>query len=441
VFTSATDALNSSIPTHRLSSINRRRELALQICCSQQHWIELASVARNRQPRAIDSQARLNHDAAMGQPRERLDSIQVLRALAALLVLFAHLWSMLGPFGVQDAVPTFNLGAAGVDLFFAISGFIMVYTSELLFGQPGARATFLVLRISRIVPLYWSLTTAVLFQYHRFIIPPSFSIANVIWSYLFIPSANDNHIPVPILSAGWTLNYEMFFYFVFSLFIFLPRRWAVVIVTLVMIAVRNLPSSLGFPPSAPVQVWTDSIIYEFAFGMWIALAYREGLRVPLRISLVVIAFALALMWHSYAGLFVTVSRTAGWGGGAALILASVVLCVARRPMPVILKPFVLLGDASYALYLFHGFSSQVLMETGAEALIKPVHHPYIYCVAIIAVSIGGAFALTYFFDKYVGRYMKGLLRPGATGRGAFREIQPLLRSPVYRGAARSSPDQ
>jgi hypothetical protein len=83
-----------------------------------------------------------------------LSSIQVLRALAALAVAFAHIWPVFAQYSQPDAVPNFILGAAGVDLFFVISGFIMVYTSEPMFGQPGAPTNFLLRRIIRIVLRY-----------------------------------------------------------------------------------------------------------------------------------------------------------------------------------------------------------------------------------------------------------------------------------------------
>ena len=50
------------------------------------------------------------------------------------------------------------VGAAGVDLFFVISGFVMVYASEAIFAQPGASRYFLARRLARIVPLYWATT-------------------------------------------------------------------------------------------------------------------------------------------------------------------------------------------------------------------------------------------------------------------------------------------
>jgi len=103
-----------------------------------------------------------------------LNSVQILRGVAAFGVLFYHATRWIGP------LPGIEIGAAGVDLFFVISGFIMVYASEPMFGQRGATRHFLVRRIIRIVPLYWGLTTLVVLR-HGF--PP-----NLLGSYLFIPS-------------------------------------------------------------------------------------------------------------------------------------------------------------------------------------------------------------------------------------------------------------
>ena len=90
-----------------------------------------------------------------------LASIQVLRACAASMVLLAHQWQALEQVGAPDAIPNWVAGAFGVDLFFVISGFIMVYTSEPLFGRRDASRIFIGRRLLRIVPLYWALTISV----------------------------------------------------------------------------------------------------------------------------------------------------------------------------------------------------------------------------------------------------------------------------------------
>ena len=89
-------------------------------------------------------------------------AIQILRGVAALTVAFGH--------AQHDAkVQSVKLGGdferiftlpwgAGVDLFFVISGFIMVYSSERLFARPDAAGRFLGRRLVRIAPLYWLFT-------------------------------------------------------------------------------------------------------------------------------------------------------------------------------------------------------------------------------------------------------------------------------------------
>jgi exopolysaccharide production protein ExoZ len=83
-----------------------------------------------------------------------LVSIQALRAIAALMVLVGHATTTLIVEQKAASLPNFAVGPFGVDLFFVISGFVMVYSSERLFGEPGASRKFFARRLARIVPLY-----------------------------------------------------------------------------------------------------------------------------------------------------------------------------------------------------------------------------------------------------------------------------------------------
>jgi peptidoglycan/LPS O-acetylase OafA/YrhL len=87
-------------------------------------------------------------------------TIQALRAVAALLVVLLHAFETWGE-RVDPAAPGVNWdnGAAGVDIFFIISGFVMVISSRRRVDQAGAWLIFLRHRVVRIVPLYWLLTT------------------------------------------------------------------------------------------------------------------------------------------------------------------------------------------------------------------------------------------------------------------------------------------
>ena len=156
----------------------------------------------------------------------RLDGVQILRAVAAVMVVLLHAQSLLALQGEARGLsmsPVTALPlAAGVDLFFVISGFIIVYASEPLFGAAGGGATFLKRRLLRIVPLYWfalSLRLAVLLAGAAVGQAAAPRLADVAASYLFIPFDTRGFgpdYPFPILDLGWTLNYEMMFYLVFA---------------------------------------------------------------------------------------------------------------------------------------------------------------------------------------------------------------------------------
>src|SRR5690606_35064881 len=104
-------------------------------------------------------------------------------------------------------------GDFGVDLFFVISGFIMVHVSRNQFARPGAPLDFVRRRLVRIVPLYWTMTTLMVAVV--LLLPQSVDTATAdprqwIASYLFIPfeRASDGMMR-PVLGLGWSLNYEM----------------------------------------------------------------------------------------------------------------------------------------------------------------------------------------------------------------------------------------
>src|SRR5690349_10997415 len=85
-----------------------------------------------------------------------LNNVQALRALAAMLVVLGHLQPLFET--VHPALAWVGLGRCGVDLFFVISGFIMVHTTRAGDTSPGA---FAIRRLVRILPLYWAVTLAV----------------------------------------------------------------------------------------------------------------------------------------------------------------------------------------------------------------------------------------------------------------------------------------
>ncbi|GJD89796.1 hypothetical protein BHAOGJBA_3328 [Methylobacterium hispanicum] len=305
--------------------------------------------------------------------------IQILRGVAALTVAFGH--------AQHDAkVQSLKLGGdferiftlpwgAGVDLFFVISGFIMVYSSERLFARPEAAGHFLGRRLVRIVPLYWLFTGLYLALLIRAaategkVLPAT---ADILASFAFWPTdAFGDGIPRPILTLGWTLNYEMFFYGVFALFIGFARGRAVLGVAGVLAALVLLgalvPAGLPGPLGAAAFFWTRPILIEFALGMGLALLLRASVRLSAPACGALVAAAVAtLAWDpmgsGHQALDWTtpndVLRVVGWGVPAALLVAAAALGPRWRRAGsggLGTRLAARLGDASYALYLSHPF--------------------------------------------------------------------------------------
>jgi exopolysaccharide production protein ExoZ len=369
------------------------------------------------------------------QPTGPLPSIQILRAVAALAVLISHLSGSLAEFGYfPNPVPVFDFGAAGVDLFFVISGFIMVYTSERLFAEPGAPQRFFSRRLIRIFPLYWALTTITVAAsgWHGLSLPEHLAWKNIIGSYLLFPMTGSNGGAFPVLVQAWTLYYEMFFYALFAFVIVFPKHFAVVILTVIFVVVVSVARLVGPNLEVPWSIWSAPIIYEFVFGMWIALAFRSGWRLHPAVCCIGAIAVLTLMVtaHQYGliderPLTSNYSRPLIWGTGAALIVATFALADVTRSLPTVLRPLVVLGDASYALYLVHEFVPLGLHAIHAPRIVDPASYPFSYSALTAAIAILSALLLNVLDQKFRNWLLeKAGLRPAfitsAASRSAVR---------------------
>src|SRR5205085_11079539 len=157
----------------------------------------------------------------------------------------------------------------------------MVYSSESLFGRADGPRKFFLRRLARIAPLYWAVTVVIIlyiYAVHGGVLWDIYTPASLLASFLFWPYPRVDGYAFPVHLLGWTLNYEMFFYAVFAVAILLPRRAAIPTVVVVFGALVILGRYVSL--RLPFQFWSNSIILEFCLGMLIALAYREGLRLP-----------------------------------------------------------------------------------------------------------------------------------------------------------------
>jgi peptidoglycan/LPS O-acetylase OafA/YrhL len=229
----------------------------------------------------------------------KFNSVQILRALAANLVVLTHAHAVelkYSPDGTVLPGWSSQAGPIGVDLFFLISGFVII--------QAASRETwrtFLYARITRIYPIYWIVSSLVLvaWLWRPDMVNSSVTGEISIWkSYLLVPQDTG-----PLLAVGWTLTYEMYFYLVVAAMLVAGVRPAVVLAAWAAALIAMWP--FVAPANAALVVLTDPITLFFIFGALLGLSIQAR-RTPRK----------------------------------------------RKPSR-IERFFVLLGDASYSTYLVH----------------------------------------------------------------------------------------
>ncbi len=108
-------------------------------------------------------------------------------------------------YGLPGLARATQAGHAGVDLFFAISGFIILFVHGGDIGRPGRFARYAGRRLTRILPAYWVALAVTIglgvAGSHGF--PAVFE---VVWSALLLPSDH-----TPLLGIAWTLQHEIVF--------------------------------------------------------------------------------------------------------------------------------------------------------------------------------------------------------------------------------------
>lgn len=302
--------------------------------------------------------APLNETSVASPPRGEVVSIQVLRGLAAFGVLIFH--------AAERAGGSFGVGAAGVDVFFVISGFIMWVVTA---NRPTTPGRFLLRRLWRVAPLYWLIT--LLMAGAAVAIPGSFPQLQPTWARLgqslaFWPHRDGLGLIAPILVPGWTLNYEMFFYLVFAGGLLAPARLRIWVVSAALAALVAVGVGLD-RSDAVMATYTDPLLLEFVGGLWLGRAWMAG-RVPGRAisASLLIGGVLALTAGALSGVDVAPGRIVIWGLPAlAIVTGAVGLEQAGHRLD--WPPLRRLGDASYSLYLVHGLAISVVVRVLSAA--------------------------------------------------------------------------
>jgi len=341
----------------------------------------------------------------------QLRSIQYLRALAALMVVACHVIQL------QAAAPGSALyqaslaGAAGVDMFFVISGFVMALVCR---REPNASA-FLRDRLIRIAPLYWLCTLLRLagaLAASRVRLGPPVEIGHVLTSFAFLPYRDAFGRISPLVTQGWTLQYEMFFYLIVAAGLrFAPRR-VMAVATAILVGLTAL-GALMLAPSATsagiLSIYVDPMLLEFVAGMAIGSLWNARRLPSPGVGAALIALGGGgLIAAAMAGSAFEPLRLLAWGGPCALIVLGCVALEAGGRMPNI-RFLGATGDASYSLYLTH---SSVMFGLAGLRPDLPLGSPGVlaFALALIGACVGAAHIVHRWVDAPIQAALRGLTK-------------------------------
>ena len=320
--------------------------------------------------------------------QNKIENIQVLRFIAAFSVMMVHL-------------PVFEFGAWGVDIFFIISGFIMMYITEY------NSKSFLIKRIIRIVPLYWLLTLAVFliaFLKPEILNNTTANFEHLLKSLFFIPFNKNEAGHFPILFLGWTLNYEIIFYILFAFTIVIFKRFRSMISSLLIVFFLGI--NYFFAEHTFINsTYSNTIMFEFIYGMVIFLIWKrfKNNSPPGNFNKAVVTLLLICMIIFFGSL--EASRIIKWGVPSAFLVLYFLITLGNFKFP---KVLVNLGDASYSLYLIHPYIIQFFYK-----IIKVdnynINIQYLYTGIIILLIFLTSTLIFNFIEKPLNDKLKKLL--------------------------------
>jgi exopolysaccharide production protein ExoZ len=335
--------------------------------------------------------------------------IQVLRAVAAEMVVLRHATTLLherapGQFGV------WLNGAAGVDIFFVISGFVMMISTTPLLSTRHPARTFFARRLERLVPMYWITTTA---KVLALLVAPAIALTglghwwHILGSYLFFPTRSPAGSYGTVLAVGWTLVFEMAFYILFA-FVLATRLPRLATLAPVLIALAFAWTIPFVARHGTLHFYASTMQLEFLFGMLLASSIPLVRKLPASFAILLAATGLItlLIWDPPA---VILWGGIVWGIPALAVVTSAVAL--EHPLGHRAPKWLLeVGDASYSIYLVHGF----VLPLVAAAFARFGAHmlPLALLAALIVSTFAGCIAYR-LIERPITQWFKGRRRTAA----------------------------
>jgi exopolysaccharide production protein ExoZ len=293
-----------------------------------------------------------------------LNNLQGLRGIAALMVCFYHLSAVIPEGFLRDFL---KQGIIGVQVFFMISGFIMVHTTKNISNNSIAETgRFLLRRILRIAPLYFIATFLYIADDLNNNGYLQENISKLMKSFAFIPQMTDENGPyygVPVLEVGWSLNYEMLFYLILGISILFKKIKNFIVIGFITFVVFILPFFAGSHFTFDYAIFHDfnfsylnfasnPIMIHFIFGMMAAQA-MPLLKIPEYASKILMLVAVMLFTIYYSGYFHLEINALNDLVFCGLLFVAFLENDFRNNGVKINSAIVKIGDSSYSLYLFH----------------------------------------------------------------------------------------
>jgi len=355
----------------------------------------------------------------------KIDFIQGLRGIAVIMVVFYHGSRFLNPSGLYDAGLGKELfggmGSLGVVLFFIISGFIMTITTSRSDGSFRYFMEFCIKRITRVFPAYLIATLCIIlatkhglnfFSDHE-------NTKSFLKSIFFIPHGEITapSFGFPVLPVGWTLNFEMYFYFIFGIsLMFGKARW-VVFFSFIALSLCAIPLISGNETSFEssviynfksnmMHVITSPMIWNFAAGSLIGVIYLNRSYIKSHEFSWMLVFA-SVSWVviQYVSDYRVNHGVMGWG--ISLIPMFAILVIASKTVDISLpKPLIYLGNISFSLYLWHPLSQEVLPRLAASSGIDSLRSGIPAFVSTFSLAVVLASISHFLVERRLSEYLK-----------------------------------
>jgi len=349
-------------------------------------------------------------------------SLDGIRGIAILLVLFHHSWVGVNAATLFDRfiARLAKGGWVGVDLFFALSGFLISGILIDSLDHPKYFRNFYARRVLRIFPLYYctlAVATVFLIAYH----------VNALWFWTYSSNVRAAFIGwgPPFMNHFWSLAVEEQFYLIWPAVVYLagPAYLAPICFALVgsSIFLRFTLTQAGMASNAAVYVLTPLRIDALILGTLAALWIRNSAGFAQAKRSIRTAFIIGT-----AGLAVQFFRTRAlsqfdWNSTEqtvmytfiALTAASIILIVMSQSEKSILNRLLrtrfltFFGTYSYAIYVFHPFLDMGIRRKGlhpgllaSAAGISTFLPTFLYFAALTAASAVCALITWHLVEKH-----------------------------------------